>query len=543
MIVSDLGPVGSGSSSPEQAGVPRVPSFVALHLTKVCSHHCPICYYSEDAGPPPTHPPVDRILRVLDALADAGVAQICFLGGDPAKYPGVLQVARRVKERGIELSILSNTLSFPGRRDDLAARYFDALETTIHGPTADEHDAFCGRKGAYSSVVRQLQYFSSMGRRTGIALNVIPTTARRVFEVVSPLVGSHGIALDYVIVQRIIPFGRAASSSAFTLGREHVESALEGIDRVSAELGIDIFVEDPFPLCIMHRNYWRYMRPCQWGYTRAAVDSFGNVSRCGADPRYRLGNVLETPLSGIWSDSPILASFRGKQYLPGRCRVCEDLERCGGGCPLSCEIEKDHGVDYLYSVYEQLDHEVHGTLRFDHARREELSSILQIEWNNFPGYSHLFSVESIQACYDRNPRMFYVVRDARGWVLAYAAIVPVTQPLFEQIRRGLYSSLAQFPMDGVLPECKGVFWHIEVVAAVPSRSASRVGGVLVHGIGRYLLDHAKYMTASPITPVGVRLCEHFGFRRVGYEQAEGGPFPIYYREVESRDLSRILQKF
>lgn len=521
------------------SGVPRL---VALHITPVCSHRCPFCYASDDQHVSQGHPKFQVLRRVVDELSRAGVEELSLLGGDPACYPDVIPLAKHASESGMSVSILSNTLTFPHGGDELAAEYIDSFETTVHHYMADEHDAFCCAQGAYKRVVGQLKKFADLGKKTGVAINVTPMTATIVAEMVRSLVVDYGIPLDYVIVQRIIPFGRAAGSSEFTLSRMHVERALEGIDQAHRELGVNVVMEDPFPLCIIPHKYWPYMQRCEWGYTKASVSADGGLSRCGADPRYRLGNVLETSLKELWTNSVILRSFREKEYLPGRCRVCDNLEDCGGGCPLSCEIEKDHGIDYLCAEFDELDAQIHGELEFAMAARSELSSILQIEWGNFQGYGHLFTVESIQKWYDHIPDSFYVVRDSHGWVLAYAVLVPISQTLFERICRGDVSSLPQFPQEDVGPNTSD-YWHLEVLASVPKRSASRVGAFLVRKVGEQLLCKAKYVTTSPITPIGERLCRYFGFEHTADEDPSEGGYPVYMRRVDPSDVVRRLQRF
>jgi radical SAM protein with 4Fe4S-binding SPASM domain len=483
------------------------------------------------------------LVRVVDAIASSGVSQLCLLGGDPASYPYVIELSRHAESRGLEVSILSNTLAFPSGRDEEAARYIAAFETTIHHDSADVHDSVCRIRGAYDRVTTQLRKFADLGKRTGIAVNITSRTADRVFAIVEALVKGRSIPLDYVIIQRIIPFGRATESANYTISRSQVESALKEVDRVHRQFGIEIVVEDPFPLCIVPRKYRKYMHRCEWGFSRASVDDHGNLSRCGADPRYRLGNILETPLEELWQTSEILVSFRSRGYLPGRCRVCDDLERCGGGCALSCEIEKDHSIDYLCSEFERFDLEIHGELVFRPALEDELSSILQIEWGNFPGYGHLFSVESIRRWYAHNPRMFRVVVDEHGWVLAYAAMVPVKKELFSRILAGEVSSISDFPEKMVLRLMRSRHWHLEVLASVPSRSSNRVGRFLIRNVGEFLLARAEEVTASPVTPMGVRLCQYFGFNQISTETRDGNEYPIYHREVVPSDITARLSRF
>jgi len=521
---------------------------VALHITAACAHRCPFCYMARVREVSPQHPPLDRLKRIVDALAFAGVREVTFLGGDPGIYPQAVDLAHYCCDRGLAVSVLSNTHRYPGASFDEAIRYISSFETTIHAPTAKEHDAFCNKSGAFDFVISQLRKVAAAGRRTGIAVNVTPGSAGSIFRIAQSVKETHGIPLDYIIVQRIIPFGDAQTTSAFTIGREHAERALIEIERIDHELGIRISVEDPFPLCILPARLRKYMTPCAWGFTKAAVNDKGDLSRCGADPRCRLGNILETPLLEIWNSSPVLASFRARKYLPGRCQTCENLNQCGGGCPLSCEIEKDHGLDYLFLEYQRLDAEIHGQLSFDVARKEELSSILQIEWSDFPGYGHILSVASIRDWYEHNPNMFYVVRDAKNWVMAYACVVPITERLFDEICAGKCSALTAFSKEDVLKSGATPFYHVEVIASVPTKSSSRVGRNLIREVGGILQQKARSVSASPVTDIGIRLCQYFGFRQVAEEKVcqpsgETRVYPIFVLDLEPKRFLEKLERF
>jgi len=517
-------------------------ALVALHITNTCSHKCPYCYAADDSFKS-KHPSKIKLLRIIDALSESKVKHISLLGGDPASYPYVIDISKHAVEKyNMEVSILSNTLKFKNNSDEEVVKYISAFETTIHHVDPDLHDEFCKRKGAYKNVVKQLFNFAKLGRKTGIAINIIPEIHNKIFAMVDRIVNKEKVPLDYIIVQRIIPFGRAAGRSDFALTREQAEKSLNEIIEIDKKLGISITIEDPFPLCVLTEPQKKYMNPCLWGISKASLDFEGNLSRCGADPRYRLGNILKTPLLEIWNNSKILESFRSKSYLSGRCQACKDIERCGGGCPLSCEIEKDHGIDYLFSEYEKLDEEIHGKIRFSQAKEDELSSILQIEWSDFPSYGHLFSVKSIKKWYNHNPNMFWVVRDSRNWVLGYASLTPITNKLYEIICKGKLSSIVQFPKTEVFKDNTSIYYHIEVVASVPSRTATRAGRYLIKSIGSFLLKRAKYITASPVTDIGLRLCKYFGFKHVADEFAKDHKYPIYSLNMDKVDKQKIVKK-
>jgi uncharacterized protein len=64
------------------------------------------------------------------------------------------------------------------------------------------------------------------------------------------------------------------------------------------------------------------------------VEHTGDVFPCDffVEPRWRLGNILETPIAQLAACAQKRTFARQKQTLPGKCLVCRHLALCRGGC-------------------------------------------------------------------------------------------------------------------------------------------------------------------------------------------------------------------
>lgn len=322
---------------------------VIIHLTNACTNRCPYCYAYK--GHKIKHGNKETILKIIDEVALAGVSSISLLGGDPALHPNIFDFISYAHNKGLSVSVMSNSMAFERPLFHDIMQMVSSFETTIHGYDSESHDSFCDNQGAYNQLVSNLKDISEANGVIGIAINIIPSNAHFIYSMISSLVKKERIRISYIIIQRIVQFGRAAGSNMYNINKEEANSALEQIDKIHSEFGIKITVEDPFPLCVIDEKYHKYMQPCEWGFTKAAISSNGDFSRCGADPRCLLGNIFDTPISIIWETSPILLSFRNRDYLSERCKSCQKRDVCGGGCPLSCESNNDQGLDYLFLEY------------------------------------------------------------------------------------------------------------------------------------------------------------------------------------------------
>jgi radical SAM protein with 4Fe4S-binding SPASM domain len=512
---------------------------VAFHITYFCTHACPVCY--ANAGIIHNeHPPLDKLLRVVDKLAEASIKEISLVGGDPATYPYIGELCKYIHDKDIYISILSNTLSFSGISNMEIAEYISAFEGTIHSHVPEEHDKFCKKSGAFEKLINNLCAFKSLGKRVGIILNIIPETSSNLFFIVNELIKTHKLTIDYIVLQRIVPMGRAENRTDFILTKNHINNAMKCIKEIDQKLNVRINVEDPFPLCLIEEEYKKYMsHGCEWGWSKVTVNPEGKLSRCGADSRFLLGDLFDKPLLKIWNESKILESFRNYLYLPGRCQICEDLLHCGGGCPLSCSLEKDHDHDYLITNYFGCLDKINGELAFANANYSDLSKILQLEWANFLKYQHMFNSESIKKWFEYNQEMFYIVKDKSGNIFGYAIIVPMTKNLFDSILEGKYSSLIDFPIEEVRQDLNSDYFHLEVIATRPGIRKVSIGGRLIKGVGEIIFKNTKYVTTSPMTTVGKKLAQYFGFEMISEEVYNGEVYPIAKLEISDNAMKKL----
>jgi hypothetical protein len=183
--------------------------------------------------------------------------------------------------------------------------------------------------------------------------------------------------------------------------------------------------------------------------------------------------------------------------------------------------------------------EIIGDISFEQAQYSDLSQILQLEWANFSKYQHVFNATKIQVWFEHNPKMFYIAKDANKNIFGYAIVVPMEKELYNDIIIGKYSSLIDFPKEGVKMTLESDYYHIEVIATVPVMKKSCVAGTLLKGIGNIIYKYAKYVTTSPMADVGKKLSNYFGFKIISQEKYKGEIYPIALLEINSEGLKKL----
>ena len=323
-----------------------IPREAVLHITSCCTHHCPFCYYIDDSVP---HFPQNyNILKaIIDELAKYGCKSILFVGGDPASHPDVIKLGEHAKSLRISTSILSNTLRFAPQYSwkDIVT-VFDTIEVTIHRSNPVEHNNFCGMEGAFEFAIGNLKTIASVSEvnnHLGIVYNITPNTYRDIYNAIRQIITVEGVNIDHVVLQRIVPVGRALNNMKWSLKQLYISEIFTQMEQIEKDFLIDVYLEDSFPLCAVPEQYRHFVHRCQWGVSGISIDLYGNVAKCCADSRYNIGNVLEAPLPDIWRSSSELDKRRKGLLVPEKCRQCYLYPECGGGCILASELNNCDG--------------------------------------------------------------------------------------------------------------------------------------------------------------------------------------------------------
>ena len=509
--------------------------FVALHFSTRCAAKCSFCYSADPLFEKTTPTPLPEVKRILTKLAADGVTEVLFIGGDPVVHPNFISSLEIAKSLGLTTVVLSNTWGIkPDAEFSQAVGMIDSCEATILGENAESHDAITCTPGSFSKLILNLQRIAACGKKVGVCCNAMPQNLDQIYGIVSRIQNVFQIPVRSLMIQRIIPSGGASGEFKFGLNLDDVEKLMSQIDRVATDFGIPIYFEDPVPWCTVDKKYHKYLAKCQWGYTRGSINSTGQLNRCGADDHYRLGTIWDGNIQDIWLKNPILQSFRSKAYLPDECHICDLLDKCGGGCPLSCGTLKDHDVDQLYvqriqkdSVGSYLPSAPAGpgytrpTVRFAYAG--DLNQIVKLETLIFGITGPLFKNGNIEPLFKKCPKAFRVVACGKE-LMGYLVLFPLTPSGITQVRTKLSRSVLEMDINGITERFgeKVAGFYLEVIATIPNAPVkARIS--LIRNLLTTVQNYGLPIFACPISPAGLQLMKKSGFKSLT-RHSEGSVF-------------------
>jgi MoaA/NifB/PqqE/SkfB family radical SAM enzyme len=124
------------------------PGFCQIAVTNACNARCGFCSFPR--VPPAQRLMADpvRLLRGLEALRDKGDHYVCFTGGEPLLYPGLLPALAWARDLAIQTLICTNGfLLTPAMLQDLQAVGLGTLIISMDAPSGAQHDAHRGLPG------------------------------------------------------------------------------------------------------------------------------------------------------------------------------------------------------------------------------------------------------------------------------------------------------------------------------------------------------------------------------------------------------------
>lgn len=170
---------------PETAHLrPRAPRVVQFGITNACNLSCAFC--SRDQGAPSAWTAAEAF-TVLADLAEAGVLEVAFGGGEPLVFPGLADLVRRLHhETPLAVNLTTNGLRLtPALLAELAP-HLGELRLSLH-PDNDWS--------------RRVELLTASGVRYGVNLLVTPTSLDAFEATVLDLVARgcrHVLALSYL---------------------------------------------------------------------------------------------------------------------------------------------------------------------------------------------------------------------------------------------------------------------------------------------------------------------------------------------------------
>jgi MoaA/NifB/PqqE/SkfB family radical SAM enzyme len=147
------------------------PAVLSATVTNACNLRCRMCaQWGPEGyilgGKPQEAMPVSRWIELVNEAGRLGTKVVCLRGGEPLLFPGVLEIIRRIKARGLFLCMDTNGVFLGKVAEELVDTGIDVITVSVDGPEA-VHDRVRGVPGTFQAMAGGVRAVHEAKARTG----------------------------------------------------------------------------------------------------------------------------------------------------------------------------------------------------------------------------------------------------------------------------------------------------------------------------------------------------------------------------------------
>jgi len=337
----------SSRIGPSRLAASFLPATAVLEMTYRCNHRCRFCCcpWESPRGDFPRleEMSLEQWKEILARLAEMGVCNFAFTGGEPLLKPGLCELfeyAASLQTEYIEtvdgvlqsrlaaprLYLLSNGTTIRGDVLELCRHLQIQLSMSLPGlrtfrelTGSDEAD----------TVLRNFRTAASMGISTVAGITV---TRRNLDELYETIAAALLAGAGQILLNRFLPGGRGLIHAAdLMLTWEQTRRMLDVAEQALADADRYGSVGTELPRCLFDPARYPHLvisTRCSAAMRFFAIDPSGYVRVCNHSA-VRLNHCSEIERV---KTHPYWLRFIRKDYLPAACGGCAAAGRCDGGC-------------------------------------------------------------------------------------------------------------------------------------------------------------------------------------------------------------------
>ncbi|MFC7704320.1 pyrroloquinoline quinone biosynthesis protein PqqE [Plastorhodobacter daqingensis] len=322
--------VGAGAGERAE-GSYGIPLAVLAELTHRCPLQCPYCSNPLDLEAAGRELDTAEWQRVMTELAEMGVLQIHFSGGEPAVRKDLAALVRHATEVGLYSNLITSAVMLSrDRLHALADAGLCHVQISFQAATAPLADRVGGFRNGHARKIEVAGWV----RALDLPLTVNAVMHRQNLHELRAMIDM-AVALDAdrIEVANVQYYGWALRNrQALMPTLEQLEETTRIVEearaRLQGVLEIDYVIPDYYAL-----------RPKQcmggWGRQFFNISPSGKVLPCHAAETItglEFDSVRDRPLAWIWHHSEALNRYRGTGWMKEPCRSCAHKEADFGGC-------------------------------------------------------------------------------------------------------------------------------------------------------------------------------------------------------------------
>jgi radical SAM protein with 4Fe4S-binding SPASM domain len=305
-------------------------SWAVVEITNFCNFNCVWCYAK--SSPNGQHMSIERAKKLIHILANTGLKQITFSGGEPLLYPHLKEVIKFAKNRGLIVHINTNGYLLTKKlTKELKELGLTQVQINIDSLNPEMHDRIRGKSGSFKRAVQALKNAQDVGL---MCVSQTVLTKANEDEIIDIFKFARSIGIQRCRVWDMTPEGHAKEK--IDMRPTDFIGTLKKIYEFALETGAkNIESYDPLFLPEQRKNLTVSGTHCA-AITGMffTISSEGDVYPCAVE-RKPLYNIFEIKDNGNELDK--FHKSKLKKYIQSFknasiCKKCKSFKKCEGGC-------------------------------------------------------------------------------------------------------------------------------------------------------------------------------------------------------------------
>ena len=309
-----------------------IPLAVLAELTHRCPLQCPYCSNPIELDRARSELTTEEWKKVLSELAELGVLQVHFSGGEPTARKDLVELVKHANDVALYTNLITSAVLLTREKlAELADAGLSHVQISFQGSEAASADRVAGLKDAHNKKIEVAKWT----RELDLPLTVNAVMHRQNLHQLPDIIQmAVDLDADRLEVANVQYYGwalknRAALMPSLAQIEETSRLVEDARTRLKGILAIDYVVPDYYAL-----------RPkkCMggWGRQFFNISPSGKILPCHAAESIT-GLQFESVRSNhsiawIWQNSEAFNRYRGTGWMPEPCKSCEFREVDFGGC-------------------------------------------------------------------------------------------------------------------------------------------------------------------------------------------------------------------
>ncbi|MGZ3770338.1 MAG: radical SAM protein [Bdellovibrio sp.] len=288
------------------------PNIVKWYITGKCNLRCKHCYLTDYTK----ETPLEKILPVLDYLAQQGTRHIYFLGGEPLLRKDFDLILEKTHQLGLHTIVATNAILLSIEKARLLKKLgLGSLQISLDSPAAETHESIRG-KGTFAKTIEGIKNAKAANLTVKLAFVANSFNYHQISELI---VLAAELEIDLVRIMPLIPVGTAATNSYLKLNPDIIKRIQQQINsgkKAHPKMKIVSGLDEALPTAPTSPF------GCGAGTSHLIINSDLTLSACDLGTEVeRTAQPISLPeeIKTTWNHHPIFTSWRSKE--PAHCHL------------------------------------------------------------------------------------------------------------------------------------------------------------------------------------------------------------------------------